>query len=394
MKATALFLTIIITAVVTTGCWDNLDLERRALVLGTAVDLLSVENGSQQNEQIELTLEMPILRRMAARSSGGGGGSGGGGDEKELPTWQLTLTGLTVDEAISNAATRSERRIFLGHQKVIIIGEELARRHNLMEVLDFWPRNREGYLAITVLLTDGRAGDLFTAQPKFARSVSMFLQEQAERQLRTSRFIKHNLSDLIATVNAGRDILIARAALVKGKDAPELQVSGTGVIKEGKLVGWLNPAETQAAVWVSGEFKGGEILALPIPELARILSLKLNKIKADVHPQFTGDGVSMAIKLDINADITETMGNRSPLGAKDLPLIESQAGEEIKQRVQQVVGRLQREYQADVLGFGHKIEQSNPRLWENIKNNWRQIFMQMPVSVDVKIKIRHTGMVS
>ncbi|WP_338819477.1 hypothetical protein MTCOM_09540 [Moorella thermoacetica] len=74
MKATALFLTIIITAVVTTGCWDNLDLERRALVLGAAVDLLSVENGSQQNEQIELTLEMPILRRMAARSSGGGVG--------------------------------------------------------------------------------------------------------------------------------------------------------------------------------------------------------------------------------------------------------------------------------------------------------------------------------
>ncbi|WP_338835823.1 hypothetical protein [Neomoorella thermoacetica] len=74
MKATALFLTIIITTVVTTGCWDNLDLERRALVLGTAVDLLSVENGSQQNEQIEVTLEMPILRRMAARSSGGGVG--------------------------------------------------------------------------------------------------------------------------------------------------------------------------------------------------------------------------------------------------------------------------------------------------------------------------------
>lgn len=359
-------------------------------MLGAAVDLLSVENVSQQKEQIELTLEMPILRRMAARAGSGGGG----GDAKELPTWQLTLTGLTLDEAISKAATRSERRLFLGHQKVVIIGEELARRQNLTEVLDFWPRNREGYLAITVLLTDGRARDLFAAQPKFARSVSMFLQEQAERQLMTSRFIKHNLSDLLATVNAGRDILIARAALVKGKDSPELQVSGTGVIKEGKLVGWLNPAETQAAAWVSGEFKGGETLALPIPELARILSLKLYKIKADVHPQFTGQGVSMAIKLDIYAELTETLGNRSLPKAGDLHLIESQAGIEIKQRVQQVVARLQREYQADVLGFGHKIEQSNPRQWENIKNNWRQIFTQMPVSVDVKVNIRHTGMVN
>lgn len=392
MRRTAWLLIVIITTIIATGCWDNLDLERRALVLGTAIDLAPKGEGQRKDDQVEVTMEMPILRLMAAK--GGGGGGGRNGAAKELPTWRLTLSGLTVDEAISKAATRAERRLFLGHQKVIIMGEELARRQKITEVLDFWPRHSEGYLATTILLSAGPARDLLAAQPKFAQSVSMFLYEQSERQFRTSRFVKHNLADIIAAVAAGRDILISQAALVPGQGAPELQVSGTGIIKGGKLVGWLNPTETQAAAWITGEFKGGDILALSVPELARMISLKLYKLDTNVRPQFAGDRLSMAVNLDIQADITEKIGGPSALKAQELQQVEERAGMEIKQRIQQLVTKLQQEYQADTLGFGRKIEQRDPRRWESIKDNWRQVFTQMPVVVEVKVSIRHVGMVS
>lgn len=386
-------LTLVLIALMLTGCWDNLDIERRALVLGTFVDLVPVKAGQGGEDQFELTMEMPILRRMAARAGGGGGG-GGEGQEQTLPTWRLTVTGSTFAEAMRKAATRSERQLFFGHQKVLLIGQELARRRNLVEVLDFWARSRESYLAITVFLAEGRAGEIFAARPKFARSVSMFLQEQSERQIRTSRFVKHNLSEVLAALYGGRDILLSRVTVVPGQESRELQVSGAGVIREGKLVGWLTPEETQAALWVTGEVRGGEIIPIPLPELKRVFSLELCRVENKVKPQVIGDKPTFTVNLNITADIIEKIGSPEPLSALILRQIEGRAKELIKQRMESVIGKLQRQYQADVLGFGKKIEENNPRWWETIKGNWRSIYSQAPVNVEVKVSIRRTGMVS
>ncbi|WP_172839010.1 Ger(x)C family spore germination protein [Thermanaeromonas toyohensis] len=379
---------VVLTVILLAGCWDNLDLERRALVLGAFVDL-----ASSSPDKFELTLEMPILRRMAARPGAGGGG-GGEGREETLPTWRLTVTGTTFAEAMRKAATRSERQLFFGHQKVLLIGEELARREKLEEVIDFWARNRESYLAITVLLAQGRAGEIFSAHPKFARSVSMFLQEQSERQIRTSRFVKHNLMELFAALYGGRDILVSRVRTVPGQDSLELEVSGTGIIKEGKLVGWLSPEETQAALWVTGEGRGGDIIPLPLPEIKHIFTLELCNVKNKIRAQVKEDKPEFNIKLEVMADILERIGFTEPFNPPILRYIEARAAEIIKKRVEGVVFKLQKEYQADVLGFGKKIEEVQPRWWQQVKGNWRELYARAPVRVEVKVKIRSTGMVS
>jgi len=379
---------VVLKIVLLTGCWDNLDLERRALVLGAFVDFIS-----SSPEKFKLTLEMPILRRMATRPGGGGGG-GGEGREETLPTWRLTVTGTTFAEAMRKAATRSERQLFFGHQKLLLIGEELARREKLEEVIDFWARNRESYLAITVLLAQGRAEEIFSARPKFARSVSMFLQEQSERQIRTSRFVKHNLLEIFAALYGGRDILLSRVRTVPGQDSLELEVSGTGIIKEGKLVGWLSPEETQAASWVIGEARGGDIVPLPLPELKRVFTLELCGVKNKIKAQVKGDRPEFNVKLDVTADILERIGSTEPFNPTLLRYIEARAAEIMKGRVEEVVAKLQKEYQADVLGFGKRIEEVKPRWWQQVKENWRELYARAPVHVEVKVKIRRTGMVS
>ncbi|MCG0278770.1 MAG: Ger(x)C family spore germination protein [Thermanaeromonas sp.] len=379
---------VVLKIVFLAGCWDNLDLERRALVLGTFVDLVPAHQ-----DKFELTMEVPILRRMAARPGAGGGG-GSEGREETLPTWRLTVTGATFAEAMRKASTRSERQFFFGHQKVLLIGEELARRERIQEVLDFWTRNRESYLAITVLLAQGRAEEIFSARPKFARSVSMFLQEQSERQIRTSRFVKHTLAELLAALYGGRDILVSRVRTVPGQDSLELEVSGTGIIKEGKLVGWLSPEETKAALWVTGEARKQDMIPLPLPELKYVFTLELCKVKNKIRVQVQGDRPEFSVKLEVTADIAEKIGAPEPLNPPLLRYIEARAAEIMKERVEEVVAKLQKEYQADVLGFGKKIEEAQPRWWQQVKGNWRELYAHAPVHVEVKVKIRRTGMVS
>ncbi|KYH31156.1 Ger(x)C family spore germination protein [Neomoorella mulderi] len=383
-------LLLLLLTIITAGCWDNKDLERRALVLGAAVDLAAAGGSLVVTEPWKITLEMPILRRMVTRGEGGGGG-GEGQDENTMPTWRLTLTGTTFAEAINKAATRSERTLFFGHQKILLMGEELARRGDLRSVLDWWARNRESYLAIDVLLAEGSAGDIMEARPKFARSVSLFLHEQMQQVIKTSRFVKHSLAEVLAALDAGQDILLAGVKMVPRQ---ELEVSGAGVIREGRLAGWLTPEETQAALWITGETKGCDILVVPVPELQQTLSVEFGKLQAEVKPLMEEDKLSFTIKIKVEGKIAEKMGNPKLFAAADLHQVENRAARLMEERIRQVLGKLQQQYQADVLGFGRKVEKVRPRQWEAMKGQWRQIYSSLPVTVQVKVSIRRTGMVS
>ncbi|MBE3571926.1 MAG: Ger(x)C family spore germination protein [Moorella humiferrea] len=371
------------------GCWDNKDLERRALVLGAAVDLAA--EGGRAAEPWKITLEMPILRRMVARGGGGGGGGDGGQGDDTMPTWRLTLTGATFAEAINKGATRSERTLFFGHQKIIVLGEELARRDALQSVLDWWTRNRESYVAINVLLAEGDAAAIMEGRPEFARSVSMFLNDEMQQVIKTTRFVKHSLQEVLVALDAGEDILLARVkVLPDGKP----QVAGTGVIHRGRLVGWLSPEETQAALWITGETKGCDVLVVPVPELDNVFSLEFCKIKPEIKPKMENESLSFEVKIEFNGRIAEKMGNPGILKAGDLQLVEGKAEAVITERLQQVMSKLQRQYRADVLGFGRRIEKKWPHRWEGMKEQWPQIFAGIPVTLQVKVKILGTGLVS
>lgn len=370
------------------GCWDNKDLERRALVLGAALDL--AKNG-EAKEQWKITLEMPILRHMVARrGAGDSGGDGGQGGDK-MPTWRLTLTGSTFAEAINKGATRSERTLFFGHQKVIIFGEELARRKALPSVLDWWVRQRESYVAINVLLAEGDAAAVMEGRPEFARSVSMFLNDEMQELIKTTRFVKHSLQEVLAALDAGEDILLSRVKVLPDR---RLQVAGTGVIHGGRLVGWLDQDETQAVLWITGETKGCDVLVVPVPELNNVFSIEFCKIKPEIKPNMKNESLSFEVKIEFKGKIAEKMGKPNILKAGDLQLVEDKAEAVITERLQQVMNRLQRQYRADVLGFGRRIEKKWPQRWEGMKGQWHKIFSGIPVTTQVKVKIIGTGLVS
>jgi spore germination protein KC len=229
------------------------------------------------------------------------------------------------------------------------------------------------------------------ARPKFARSVSMFLHEQMQQVIKTSRFVKHSLAEVLAALNAGQDILLSRVKMVPGQ---KLEVSGAGVIREGRLVGWLTPQETQAALWITGETKGCDILVVPVPELQQTLSVEFNKLQAQVKPVIEEDKLSFTIKIKVEGKIAEKMGNPRLFAAGDLQQVENRAARLMEERIREVLGKLQQQYQADVLGFGRKVEKVRPHQWEAMKGQWRQIYPSLPVTVQVKVSIRGTGMVS
>src|SRR5690606_35468649 len=96
------------------GCWDRIEIEERAVILGIAIDAAE-ENGESQEEEvshlrgsgtfphremIRLTAQLAVPGRISLGPGESGGGKGGAGGKESV--WVLSVAGHTVDEAVSN----------------------------------------------------------------------------------------------------------------------------------------------------------------------------------------------------------------------------------------------------------------------------------------------------
>lgn len=119
------------------GCWNYREIETLALVAGAAMD-------KGTNNNYHLTLE--VLNESG--SVGGGGGNGGQGVTSTL----IESDGKTIFDAVRNAVRISDKKLYWGSCKVMIISQELARE-GIAPLLDFLIRDSEPRLTIDLFVS-------------------------------------------------------------------------------------------------------------------------------------------------------------------------------------------------------------------------------------------------
>ncbi|HBG22248.1 MAG TPA: hypothetical protein DDW83_03205 [Peptococcaceae bacterium] len=75
-----------------------------------------------------------------------------------------------------------------------------------------------------------------------------------------------------------------------------------------------------------------------------------------------------------------------------LNMLEKEKEKAIRREVEAAVKR-SREMQSDFLGLGDKLYREYPDVWEQVKDDWREVWLPR-VAVDVKVNsdITHTGL--
>lgn len=116
-----LFIIVFITL---NGCWSRRELDTLAIVTAIGID--------KAKEDGKISVAFQILKPSEVKTpSSGSTGSGG-----SKGVWVLTSTGYTVFDAARNATMQSNRRLFFPQNKIIVIGEEMARA-SIAPLLDF-----------------------------------------------------------------------------------------------------------------------------------------------------------------------------------------------------------------------------------------------------------------
>lgn len=389
------------------GCWDRLEIEDRAVVLGVSIDKAPPESASEETEVVHVQGVIPIpdtkMIRVAVQiaipgriplgpGESGGGGTGGKKGSNENTVWVLSVVGHTVDDAMMNLQQQVASRLFFGHLRVIVISEDVAKE-GLENINDYFRRNSEVRRMAWMMIAKDKAIDFLTAAPKLERVPTLYLLSTLEEGLKLGKFPKDFIG--IFWSNSSKKGQEGFLPYVDLKKENNVEIKGLAYFKNSEMIGTTTPLEIAAYMAIKGLNPAGYRVMVKMdgPEDTVITAATHRKAKYDVR--FVGGRPQFAIHISFEMNIEEKYSEQLKLNnQRILRQVEDNQAELAKEYFEKFILKTQ-EAHSDIFGFGEYIRAKRPGFWNRYvktKEKWQEMYPDAKFDITVDMKIRRIGM--
>ncbi|WNS41689.1 Ger(x)C family spore germination protein [Paenibacillus sp. MMS20-IR301] len=356
------------------GCWNYSEVDDMSIVAGVAIDR------NQADGKLLLTAEIVDTN--------------GGTDRAEAGVKVISLSGDTMFEIVRNMISLTGKKLFWSHAKCIIISEELARE-GLVKVVDWYSRDTETRSDVFIFVSGGKtAREILKPNSKNNEIVSFELAQIMRDEKFTSSAPVVEIWDFIDKLETSGNSAIAPMVHIHERDGGQYKkVEGTAIFVKDRMVGRLDGEESKSMLVIKNALQGG-VIAVEDKHGKPAYSLEVISNQTKVKPSMAGDELQIQIKSLTKTGLDEVMNADGFLAGESIDDIEARAGRDLQEKLLAVIHKIQREYDADICGFGEKIHENNPGIWKKVKGNWPQRFAEMDVTVSSKVVIQSTAKTS
>lgn len=253
MKKTSLALLSFCFLFMLSGCWDQKEVEEQAYVIAIGIDLPE-DVDIEEEQAIDVTFQFsnPKLNVKGVSPS-----------ESENED-NITLTAPDLVSARNMANSFVTREISFAHNKVLIISEKLAKSDVFFRILSTTIKDPEVRRETSLIVTEGKASDFIKKnKPELMIRAHRYYQFLIDRATETGLVPESTLNRFFAITDADADLFLAMygspnsekvdfndedkyvAGQVPKKGGNPVQLIGSAVFKEGKMIGKLTGEETR-----------------------------------------------------------------------------------------------------------------------------------------------------
>ena len=383
-KRLALALALLLTSSTLSGCWDSKEIDKLAIVIGSAVDLSTVPG------MVDLTLEMANTQGAGTGSGGSSGRSSGGSQDGggQSAFSMLKATNATVMGCLMEIDQNSNRTSMAKHNQVRLFGSALCEQ-GLKDQLDMFMREQQTRLEVPMLVVEGNAGEALSATVAGKELCGMFLSGMLEDQARISPAYRIRLIDFVKTILEGTtSAAIPLVKLFTEGEKQSINIIGMAVFKDDRMVGSLSNDDSLGYIWSLGNVKASNVALTEGPNKAMLHISRLDcKRKVALRPD---GGVRVELHLTGGASIAELNGFAQTKPTELMPYLESLAKAEIRERILAAF-EAAKALRADIYGFGASVYREYPRQWKEMESNWDELFQQLELIVEVDLRLVSTG---
>ncbi|WNF38863.1 Ger(x)C family spore germination protein [Bacillaceae bacterium IKA-2] len=365
------------------GFFGKEEIDDLALVMAVGID---------KGEDGQFWITAQVARPADAR-----GEASVGGTEGEA-TWTATGEGKTIFEAIRNIARFSSRRVYWGHNSIIVVSEEVAR-DGIVDVIDFFTRNNELRMRTWIVVTEKKANEVVAVKTGLEVIPGISL----DRLFRYSPLVAEAPRSDVMTLSAAyvgehtHPYLAMVNLRSRGVDPehprefgsiPQVELSGTAIFRDDQMVGKLDPRESSGFLWFV-EDVGTAVIPLSCPNEEGTVTIELRENRFKLTPKYKKGQVSFEAAIETSADLVE-LGCPTELEHSEImDILKNDAEDYIKESIEMMIEKVQKEFKVDAIKLGRTFQAKYPQYWVELKDDWDEIFLGVDLDITVKVELNN-----
>lgn len=364
---------IVLIITLLSGCWNYREVEDLAIVSGFAVD--------KKDDHYLVTTEIISI---------------GSGKDSKITTKLLSMEGTSIFDAFRNAIKIAGRRLYSSQAEIIIVSKEIAEE-GIIPVLDFIGRDTEPRSTLHILVSKEKsAKEILEQQPVTSDILSFELNDMlmSEKSLSNALDIEEwqFANDL---AGMGISATLPMIDLNKDNNKPLPEITGTGVFKEDKLVGFLDGEETKTLMFIKNKIKGGLLTNKEYQDGSPTnVALEIFSNKTKLKPKYVDGTITMEITTSTDVAIGENGGKDNYIDEAGREKVKKDFEAMLENNIKSLVKKVQEQYDSDIFGFGKTIKMNMPGLWKKIEPKWEQVYKNLDVEVHSTINIKNSAYMS
>lgn len=367
-----LLVTCLCAAVLIGGCWDGRELEKRAIVLLVGID----------RTEAGVRLSLQLARPQAFPGSA----------VREAPAGEvvtvLSREGTDVDTALLDLQLAVDRQLFFGHTRVVVMSEDAARE-GVWRYLH--PLFGDTLLPRTawLFIARGSARAVLAHRPALDPIPATYLTHFFDNRILLQRWFEVTIGGFHQRwVTPGVEPLVVWIAPGQ-PDQSAPTILGLAAFLADRFAGGLDRESSRGWVMTQNQLPAGRVPAA-CPDRPGTFAVRVVRTQTRIRPRIQDDalkGLEMVTQVQgriEGVDCTATFSD-----PREMERFEQAFQQEISRLIRAGLRRAQTELRSDVFGLGRAVYRYAHQAWPGDRR-WAELFPQVPVEVDVRVRLDHT----
>ena len=299
-------------------------------------------------------------------------------NEKEI---SFTGEGRTAAQALENMAQNTGKKPLYSHTAVLIFGNTCAQE-GLQGALDFFLRHYDSRPEVKVFLAENTAEEILTANENETTQIGaeeIAAITHAEKYSGTA--VETNLITLINGVYGANQ----SAVLPIIRKESGLEITGTGLIRDMRLCGILDPKALRGYLLLCGKLEAGE--SVIFDETCGTVSIAANSSRCAIRFTGTKDDPQFTVRAEIEGDISSVSNEDSSIRNEVFMDLETQFASNMTEYIAAYLNTAVFSLGCDAAGLGYAVLRENPAVCQAVTDDLQAFLQNVTVEILVTARI-------
>jgi len=300
--------------------------------------------------------------------------------DKEVENKTYTAYSNLSRDFLRDVQRQSSDPIVTGSLKVVLFGEQLARKKGILDLIDSFMRDASVGETLYLAVTEGEAKNLIEGNYG-KRGNAIYLSNLIRHNMKSKDVPKTNLQRfLFDFYQKGKTPYLPQMRKI---DKDQIEISGISFFSIGRVVHTIPADKMFFFKLLVDKYSKGTIKVKIGKQRAAIESIR-SKYKMKLVSRNPN---TVNVQIKVKAVLNEFSGNR--VTTKEIKAVEKKLKKDIESECLKLVKGFQRK-KIDPVGFGHFVK-SNTRKFDF--NKWKTDYQSLKVNVHADVTIIESGVI-